>query len=107
MSLALISTVRTTPVQRVAMQASDLDLIDSLYAISCELYIFMERGEQGTQAHAGMLEMIEAFGKELNGRGYVTDIYSSRYGRKIDGSDLPRLIWWVDGCKLQTPVKCF
>lgn len=107
MSLALISTALTTPVQRVAMTSSDCDLIDSLYTISCDLFIYMERGEPGTQAHAGMLEMIEAFGRELSDRGYVTDICSNMYGHKRDGSDLPILIYRIDGVKLQTPVLCF
>lgn len=111
MPLAVMSTLNTSAAQRVAMQASDCDLIDAVRSLNLELLAAFEAGERGTQAHVGKVEMVTAFASELHDRGFNTDFLSDRFGRMRDGSDLPVLVQWEDGpggrIKLQTPILVF
>lgn len=54
-----------TPVQRVAIQTETLVLRHVVEAINHDIIQAMNDGVKGTQAHLGMIEMAEAFSREL------------------------------------------
>ena len=54
-----------TPCQRVALTANTDTLRHAVNALEADLISAMEQGVRGTQAHVGMIEMMEAFTREI------------------------------------------
>lgn len=54
-----------TPCQRVALTADTDTLRHAVKALEADLVAAMDAHVRGTQAHLGMIEMMEAFSREL------------------------------------------
>lgn len=60
-----MTTPTLTPCQRVALAADTDTLRHAVKALESDLLSAMAANVRGTQAHIGMIEMMEAFSHEL------------------------------------------
>lgn len=59
------TTQTMTPCQRVALTVDSDTLRHAVRSLESDLLAAIEAGVSGTQAHLGMIEMMQAFSREL------------------------------------------
>lgn len=83
-----------------ATKLNDHDLIRHARGLEQRVIAAMTRGDAGTQHHLWMIDTASAYSAELVRRGYSK-------GRKVDGSDIPRLVSVEDGIRYNVAVLVF